>query len=249
MAKRFTDSNKWKDPFFEQLTKDLKLAWLYLLDDCDHAGIWKKSIKRLNFSLDTNFTEKDLLEAFKERITVLDADKWFIVKFITFQYGNEFIKSKQKAVVSVIKILNEHNLIKELDNGILTLSIPLTNPMNTLMDQDQDKDMDQDKEKDKNKIQDRMLQVYNSPDIIQNDYTSEIENTDNDFVISREMLDRVIDKFISVDSRFKLQSVMSEIDEDYGGFQNLIEMYLPNDISAQRNYINQLNQYKNGIYG
>jgi hypothetical protein len=24
-------------------------------------------------------------------------------------------------------------------------------------------------------------------------------------------------------------------------------MYLPNDTSAQRNYINQLNQYKNGI--
>jgi hypothetical protein len=33
MAKRFTDSEKWKDPFFEELTKDLKLAWLYLLYD------------------------------------------------------------------------------------------------------------------------------------------------------------------------------------------------------------------------
>jgi hypothetical protein len=142
MAKRFTDSEKWKDPFFEELTKDLKLAWLYLLDDCDHAGIWKKSIKRLNFSIDTNFTEKDLLEAFKDRIVVLNADKWFIPKFITFQYGNDFIKSKQKAVLSVVKILNENNLIKELDNGTLTISIPLTNPMETLMDTDTDTVMD-----------------------------------------------------------------------------------------------------------
>ena len=148
MAKRLTDSEKWKDPFFEELTKDLKLAWLYLLDDCDHAGIWKKSIKRLNFSLDTNLTEKDLLEAFKERIVAINNDKWFIHKFVTFQYGNDFINSKQKAVISAIKILNENNLIKELDNGLITLYIPLTNPMVTLMDMDTDTDMNKDMNKD-----------------------------------------------------------------------------------------------------
>ena len=163
MAKRFTDSEKWKDPFFEELTKDLKLAWLYLLDDCDHAGIWKKSIKRLNFSLDTNFTEKDLLEAFKERIIVLNSDKWFIPKFITFQYGNDFIKSKQKAVISAVKILNENNLIKELDNGLLTLSIPLINPMDTLMDTDtdtvMDKDTDTDTDKNKESVKDMDMRM------------------------------------------------------------------------------------------
>jgi hypothetical protein len=142
MAKRLTDSEKWKDPFFEELSKDLKLAWLYLLDDCDHAGIWKKSIKRLNFSLDTNLTEKDLLKAFKERLVVLNNDKWFIHKFVTFQYGSDFINSKQKAVLSAIKILNENNLIKDLGKGLLTLSIPLTNPNDTLMDMDMDIVMD-----------------------------------------------------------------------------------------------------------
>ena len=157
MAKRLTDSEKWKDPFFEELTKDLKFAWLYLLDDCDHAGIWKKSIKRLNFSLDTDLTEDEVLNAFKDRIVVLNSDKWFIHKFVTFQYGNDFINSKQKAVVSAIKILNENNLIKELDNGLLTLSLPLTNPMDTLMDMDMDtvmdKSMETDMSKDKSKEQ------------------------------------------------------------------------------------------------
>ena len=157
MAKRFTDSEKWKDPFFEELTKDLKLAWLYLLDDCDHAGIWKKSIKRLNFSLDTSFTEQDLLDAFKERIVILNSDKWFIPKFITFQYGNDFFKSKQKAVISAVKILNENNLIKELDNGLLTLSIPLTNPMDTLMDTDTDKVKDKVMDTDKDSVKDKEM--------------------------------------------------------------------------------------------
>jgi len=99
--------------------------------------------------------------------------------------------------------------------------------------------------RDKNKL----ANVYNAPDRI------EIEDTDVDYMIdetdielTRPMLERVMDKFLAVDSRFKLQSVMSEINEDYGGFDNLIEMYLPNDTSAQMNWKKQLQQYKNGIY-
>jgi hypothetical protein len=102
MAKRFTDSEKWKDPFFEELTKEFKLAWIYLLDDCDHAGIWRKSIKRLNFSLDTNFTEIELLKEFNERIVVLNNEKWFIPKFVTFQYGIYQFKTKSSTISNKI---------------------------------------------------------------------------------------------------------------------------------------------------
>lgn len=79
----------------------------------------------------------------------------------------------------------------------------------------------------------------------------EIETEDNNTsapVYTRNMLERIIDKFIAVDSRFKLNSVMTEINEDYGGFDNLLEIYFENDTSAKRNYINQLNQYQNGIF-
>jgi hypothetical protein len=98
---------------------------------------------------------------------------------------------------------------------------------------------------DKNKL----LAVYTAEPL------PEIESTDidymideSDYEITKPMLDRVVDKFIAVDNRFKFQSVMREIDEDYGGFQNLIELYLPNDTSAQNNFINKLNQYNNGIF-
>jgi len=76
----------------------------------------------------------------------------------------------------------------------------------------------------------------------------EIEDENNTSVYTRNMLERIIDKFIAVDSRFKLNAVMTEINEDYGGFDNLLEMYLPNDISAQTNFKNQLKQYQNGIF-
>ena len=111
------------------------------------------------------------------------------------------------------------------------------------------KDKDKDKDKDKEKGKEKLLAVYKSPDVI------EIENTNVDYmidetdvVITKPMLERIIDKFISIDSRFKLQSVMSEIDEDYGGFDNVLELYLPNDTSAQNNFKKKLQQYKNGIY-
>ena len=74
------------------------------------------------------------------------------------------------------------------------------------------------------------------------------ENINATPVYTRNMLERIIDKFISVDSRFKLNSVMQEINEDYGGFENLLDMYLDNDTSAKQNYMNQLNQYNNGIF-
>lgn len=77
---------------------------------------------------------------------------------------------------------------------------------------------------------------------------NEIADENNTPVYTRNMLERIIDKFISVDSRFKFNAVMREINEDYGGFDNLLEMYLPNDASAQNNYKLKLNQYQNGIF-
>lgn len=96
----------------------------------------------------------------------------------------------------------------------------------------------------------RLFKVLNTPDEEIVEVSAEVDYTINDSVteFSYEMLDRVIQKFVDVDSRFKFNSVMREIDEDYGGFNNLLEMYLPGDTSAQKNYINKLKQYKNGIY-
>ena len=88
MAKRFTDSEKWEDPFFTELTNEYKLVWIYLLDKCDHAGFYKVNIKMLNFCLNSELTEGSILDKFNSRIKVLSPEKWFIPKFIVFQYGD-----------------------------------------------------------------------------------------------------------------------------------------------------------------
>lgn len=82
----------------------------------------------------------------------------------------------------------------------------------------------------------------------ENETVNDNINTETEVVYTAAMLERIIDKFVNIDSRFKFNSVMLEINEDYGGFDNLIQMYLPNDTSAQKNYIKQLKQYESGIF-
>jgi len=45
VSKRFTDSEKWRDPWFRRLPTEYKLLWLYLLDECDVSGVWKVDLE------------------------------------------------------------------------------------------------------------------------------------------------------------------------------------------------------------
>ena len=45
MAKRFTDTDKWKKTLLKSMPSEYKLLWLYICDDCDHAGIWHVDIQ------------------------------------------------------------------------------------------------------------------------------------------------------------------------------------------------------------
>lgn len=158
MAKRLTDSTKWNDNWFTNLPMDMKLVWIYLLDSCDHAGVYKVNLKLLRFQTDCERTESEIIEYLKDRIYIKN-DKWFIPKFITFQYKN-FFTSNTPAIKSARELLISHNIIepkdnsfdkimKELSNPSITLIEPLSNGYITTKDKDKDKDMDMDTDKDK----------------------------------------------------------------------------------------------------
>jgi hypothetical protein len=139
MAKRFTDTEKWEDEWFTDLSNDFKVIWFYLLDTCDNAGIWKKNIKKLNYLCNTNISTDDLLKVFGKRITILADEKWFINKFCVVQYGHDFLQSKNKAVLSAIKKLLIEGV--QIDNiySMNTLSIGYQYPTDTPKEQEQDK--------------------------------------------------------------------------------------------------------------
>jgi hypothetical protein len=126
MAKRFIDTGLFDDSWFMGLSKDGKLLWLYLITKCDHAGIIDFNEKLCR--VQTGIEKID--DAFKQLgnrcLTVRERYR-FIPKFILYQYPN-FPHSNAKAQNSAISRLKEFELIKDMDNGILTLCEGLPNP-------------------------------------------------------------------------------------------------------------------------
>lgn len=139
MAKRYTDTDKWKKPFIKNLPAEYKLFWLYLIDDINHAGIWEVDKEVAEIRLGIKLSLEKAQGLFKEKVVVFDSGtKWFLPDFIKFQYGsiNEGQSGKSSPIhKSVLKELRKYNLLEFVPKGCLTLK-----------DKDKDKDMDKDSE-------------------------------------------------------------------------------------------------------
>lgn len=114
MAKRFTDTNKYKKPFIRGLQGAYKLFWDYLYHDCDHAGIWivDFEIAQIYIGEDMPVNKEDALKYFNtDELRIIqfdDGKKWFIPSFVYFQYGE--LNSQNRAHNSVISLLEKNNL-------------------------------------------------------------------------------------------------------------------------------------------
>ena len=183
MSKRFTDSEKWKKRFIRNLSPRLKLFWLYLLDDCDHAGIWHVDPEVAAIRLGVEVDMDVAIEAFGDRITVFDdGNKWFIPDFIEFQYGK--LSETNRMHKSVISILTQQGV-----------SMPLGCPLEGAKDKDKDKGKDKNKEKEEgDDLQDQFGEVWKFYPVKQGKskafvaYKKAIKSgvTDNDIVVAIE---------------------------------------------------------------
>ena len=145
MAKRFTDTEKWKKPFIRGLQGAYKLLWLYICDDCDHAGIWQVDIEVAQIRIGEKIDSKEAVKSFDEKIIIFDkGNKWFIPSFLEFQYPSG-LNPDNRAHNSVIILLEKYSLIISKDK-------PLISPLKGAMDMDMDKDMDKDMVKGEKKV-------------------------------------------------------------------------------------------------
>ena len=147
MAKRFTDTGKWDKGFFSNLTPEMKLAWLYLCDKCNHAGIWDINIKLLNFQTGLEIDVVNLQNAFGDKIFV-KKNKMVILGFIPFQYG--VLRETNIAHKSVISLIKNEKLESRLLGATLAPTLAPTLG-DSIAPKDKDKDKDKDKEMDKDK--------------------------------------------------------------------------------------------------
>lgn len=193
VAKRFTDTNKYKKPFIRSLKGAYKLLWDFLYHDCDHAGIWivDFEIAQTYVGSDMPINKVDALQVFNDdetRIIEIDGGKkWFIPSFIEFQYG--VLSEKNRAHTNVISILKRHNLLNT-DLSIKKIK-PLTSPLQGA------KEMEKEKEKEKDEggmgetipqgVVPEMLQLFMAQN---HEYPTE---QDTDFPALREIGDKIVD--------------------------------------------------------
>lgn len=164
MSKRFTDTEKFNDPWFRKLDLLHKIIWEYLLAECNHAGILEKfDIELMSFKIGAPISINDIKD-FGDRVIFLSDETLFIPKFIKFQYGK--LNSQSKIHASVIKELAKYNLqerFKEFLNPIDILPKELQKSSKTL------KNKVKDKNKEKNNSSSLVLSSsYKKNDIICN---------------------------------------------------------------------------------
>jgi hypothetical protein len=103
MPKRFTDSDKYKDPWFRKLTPKCKILFQFMCDDCNHAGIWKENLETFNFIYKMDATSKDIT-MLGDKVIKINDETYLIQSFIKFQYGK--LNPQNKAHLGVIRALS-----------------------------------------------------------------------------------------------------------------------------------------------
>ena len=111
MAKRFTSTEKWDDPWFRKLPNEYKCIWDYICSKCDMVGAWKVDFEMVSFCLGLiKIDHSDVLDQFnsgKERIQVLNSGSvWLVKDFVRFQYGElNNNNNLHRSVISRLKVL------------------------------------------------------------------------------------------------------------------------------------------------
>jgi hypothetical protein len=111
VAKRFTETDKWRDGWFLQLTAVDKLAWQYVCDNCDHAGIIEIVEHLANLQIGLSVDWPAFVVACGHRIEELPGGKLWIKAFCEFQYGE--LNPENRVHRSVLKRLEAAKLLPE----------------------------------------------------------------------------------------------------------------------------------------
>jgi hypothetical protein len=147
MAKRFTSTDIWQEDWFLELSKEYMLAWFYIKDNCNHAGIWRPNKRQLEFITNSKIDLNEFLSLLnneKERVVVLEDGKWYLADFISFQYGN-ILNENNRVHASIVKELIASK-IDTCNFEVKERSIrPQDNPNQGVKDKEKEKDKDIDK--------------------------------------------------------------------------------------------------------
>ena len=104
--KRFTETQKWDDPWFREIHGSHKLVFLYILDRCNNAGFWEVDLSALAFH--TKLDPKHFEGAFKALERGLQgASGWVWVRNFLRHQKNDDLNPANPAHRQIIALLKD----------------------------------------------------------------------------------------------------------------------------------------------
>ncbi len=107
--KRFTETEKWRDPWYVSLPPRVKCLWSYFCDTCDHAGVFQIDWGLASYVIGQKVTVKDF-DLFGDRIQALPSGRFLIKKYVPFQSGS--LTDACPAHKPILKLVSQHGLIQ-----------------------------------------------------------------------------------------------------------------------------------------
>lgn len=139
--KRFSETKRFQEVWYQELTPILKCAFEYLWANCDNAGVWSVNKALAEFQIGGKVDWLKFLEKCKSEVVELDENRWFLCGFVQMQCG--VLSENCRPHLTVISLLRSHGLMKED-----SLSIDYAKTTCSLQYKEKEEDKEQDKEKD-----------------------------------------------------------------------------------------------------
>lgn len=147
--KRFTETNKWSDPWYRKLSPQAKHLLNYLRDKCDSAGVVEIDYAAISFHVGEPIQEQHLAEL-ESRLQHMPNGKVLMPKFVGFQYG--ILSGTCPAHKPVLKLIDVHGLNRvgiEYRYPNATLALPLETSTKIPIAYPSDRVQEKEKEKEK----------------------------------------------------------------------------------------------------
>jgi len=164
MPKRFTDTDIWKKKWYRQLSPNGKIAFKYIMDNCDNVGVWDGDTEVADFLIGEDIDWASLVEKINGNIQILDCGKWWVVDFVRFQHQDMFADYKDKepsnACKSYARLLQKHNLFVNFPELFEAYGKPTASQR--LAPKEQEQEQEKVKVKDKEKEQEALPSEFTS---------------------------------------------------------------------------------------